>query len=290
MIGRRAFLSLPAAALAALGNDRVGVMCQLGSNEPGARRTIEAARAAGFRRVMVNFAWDAVDAGFLKGLPGWLRGAGLQCGALGAYVNCVEPRAVLMRTRAEDFVRALDYAGELSTRRLVAWTGSHLTDLMQADPRNFTRASEDALVRFLEPHVPRLESAKLMLALESYITLACPDAPSLARVLRRLPACVGAVMDPPNLTPIARYAQRDEELRAMFRVLRGRIAVVHLKDFRLAAGGQSYELPGPLAGEMNYRLFARLIRALPEEIPVVAEHIGPEEFRAVREKLLPLFG
>ena len=35
------------------------------------------------------------------------------------------------------------------TVALVAWTGSHITDLMKPDPRNFTRASEDALVRFL---------------------------------------------------------------------------------------------------------------------------------------------
>jgi hypothetical protein len=75
----------------------------------------------------------------------------------------------------------------------------------------------------------------------------------------------------------------------MFRALRGRIALVHLKDFRLAAGGQSYELPGPLAGELNYPLFAELIRTLPPGVPAVAEHIGPAEFRAVREKLLPLF-
>lgn len=289
MIARRAFLAMPAAAFAAPARDRLSIMCQLGSKEAGARKAIDAARDAGFRRAMVNFSWDAVDAAFLKALPGWLRDAGLQCDALGAYVNCVAPRAVLMSTRAEDFVRALDYASELSAPRLVAWTGSHITDLMKPDPRNFTRESEDALVRFLEPHARKLESAKLQLALETYITLTCPDAPSLARVLKRLPSCIGAVMDPPNLTPIARYAQRDGEMRAMFRALDGRIALVHLKDFRLAAGGQSYELPGPLAGELNYPLFAELIRTLPPDVPAVAEHVGPAEFRAVREKLLPLF-
>jgi sugar phosphate isomerase/epimerase len=127
------------------------------------------------------------------------------------------------------------------------------------------------------------------LSLESYITLTCPDAPSLARVLARLPETVAAVLDPPNLTPIARFAQRDEELRAMVRVLRGRIGIVHLKDFKLAAGGDKYELPGPLAGVMNYGIFVREIQSLPTDVPVVAEHIGPAEFAAVRSKLLPLF-
>lgn len=290
MIRRRAFLTLPAAAaFAAPAADRLAIMCQLGAKEESARKALDAARAAGFRRAMLNFAWDGVDEPFLKALPRWVRDAGLECVALGAYVNCVEPRANLMRTRAEDFERALGYAASLSCRRLVAWTGSHLPDLMKPDPRNDTRASEDALVRFLEPYVPSLERGKLSLALETYITLTCPDAPSLARVLKRLPACVGAVMDPPNLLPIAKYAQRDQAMREMFQALAGRIALVHLKDVRLAAGGQSYELPGPMAGELNYPLYAGLIRALPAEIPAVAEHIGPDQYRPVREKLLPLF-
>lgn len=286
MIPRRSFLAM----LAAPRQRRAfGILCQLGSKEASARRALDAARAAGFPHCMVNFAWDQVDAAFLKGLPAWLRDSGLQCDSLGAYVNCTAPDAVIMNTRAADFLRALDYAAELNTRRLVAWTGSHLPDLMKPDPRNFTPAAEDAILRFLEPHLRKLESARLTLALETYITLTCPDAPSLARLLKRLPRSVGAVMDPPNLTPISRYSHRDDEMRAMFQALHGRIAVVHMKDFRLAPNGQSYELPGPLAGEMNYRLYADLIRSLPEDIPVAAEHISPAQYQTTREKLLPLF-
>lgn len=93
-------------------------------------------------------------------------------------------------------------------------------------------------------------------------------------------------MDPPNLTPVARYGARDEEMREMFRVLRGRITVVHLKDFRMARDGRSYELPGPLKGVVNYGLFAELLRGLPADVPVVAEHVGPEEFAETRRGLL----
>ncbi|MBI4889839.1 MAG: sugar phosphate isomerase/epimerase [Acidobacteria bacterium] len=288
MISRRRFLAMPA-ALALGAEDRIGILCQLGASAEGARKVLDAARSAGYRRVMVNFPWTGVDEAFLKALPGWLRDAGLECEALGAYVNCVAPGTVLMGTRAEDFARAIRYAQELGCRRLVAWTGSHHADLMKADSRNNTPESEEAILRFLHPHIAALESGKLTLALETYITLACPDAPSLARLLKRLPKCVGAVMDPPNLTPIARYAQRDAVLEEMFQQLKGRIAVVHLKDFRLAAGGQSYQLPGPLAGEMNYPLYARLLKKLPAGIPIAAEHLKPEEFQAAREKLLPLF-
>lgn len=288
-VTRRGFCGALAGGLSAGATgweERLGVLCQLGAEEAGARKVIEAARAAGYRRVMVNFAWDKVDAAFLRGLPGWLSGAGLKCEALGAYVNCAVPAAVLMSTREQDFDRAIEYAGELKCGRLVAWTGSHVADLMKADARNSEAASEDALVRFVEARAKRLEARRLRLALETYITLVCPDARSLKRVLGRLPDFVGAVMDPPNLTPLARYAERDQALREMMAELKGRIEVVHLKDFRLAAGGKGYELPGPLAGEMNYRLYASEIAKLAAGVPVAAEHIGPSDFARVRGELL----
>jgi sugar phosphate isomerase/epimerase len=178
-------------------------------------------------------------------------------------------------------------AGEVGARRLVAWTGGYSANLMQADERNFSPGAADAIVRFLEPHLARLAAAGLTVALESYITLVCPDAPSLRRLLDRLPPAVGAVLDPPNLTPVARYAERDAVLREMVHTLAGRIAVVHMKDFRLAANGR-YDLPGPLQGEMNYRLFLELIGTLPADVPMVAEHLKPEQFSTARRQLLAL--
>lgn len=280
---------LPAAAAApASWNDRLAIMCQLGSEEARAREVLDAAAKASFRRIQINFEWDRVDEAFLKGLPSWISAAGLQCETLGAYVNCLLPSANLMRTREEDFDRAIGMAPALGVRNLIAWTGSHLPDLMKSHPANATRASEDAIVRFLEPRLKRLESASLTLALETYITLACPDAPSLARLLERLPRNVGAVLDPPNLTPPARYKERDEAIVEMCRLLAARVAVVHLKDFKLRPDGRSYDLPGPLDGEMNYPLFLEHVRKLPASIPVVAEHVGPGEFARVRARLLAL--
>lgn len=284
MITRRSFCALMGAA--ALPADRLGVVCILDSTEKGSWNTLRAAGEAGFRQVQVSFPWDRVDAAYLSGLQKWLRFAGVRAQVLSAYVNCVDPPVVLMNTRAEDFARAIGYAGELGCNRLVAWTGSHRAGLMQPDARNFTEASQDAILRFLDPHLKRLEDARLRLALESYITLACPDAPSLRRLLDRLPSNIGAVLDPPNLTPIARFAERDQVLREMASTLRGRVEVVHLKDFRLAPDGKSYQLPGPLAGQMNYRLFAEEIRTLPETVPVFAEHIGPDKFGETRRGLL----
>ncbi|HEY3439527.1 MAG TPA: TIM barrel protein [Paludibaculum sp.] len=290
---RRQFLGTLAAATATAAPEpwstRLGIMCQLGATESGARGVLAAARAAGFTRAQVAFPWDRVDEAFLKNLPAWVQAEGLRCEALGAYVNCVEPVAVVMNTRTADFERAIAVAAELACPRLVAWTGGYKPGLMDPDPRNFTPAAEDAIVRFIETHARRLESAHLRLALESYITLACPDAPALKRLLARLPNWVGAVMDPPNLTPLPRYPARDAVLREMFATLQGRITLVHLKDFRLTADGRGYDLPGPLAGVMNYPLLAQQIRTLPPDTPVLAEHIGPKEFAPTRRALLAVF-
>lgn len=269
--------------------ERLGIACQLANTESRTRETLATARAAGFRSVQVQFSWDHATAEFLKALPGWLRAEGLRADVLGAYVNCASPETVIMGCRHEDFARALDYAATLDCRRVVAWTGGFGTNLMKADSRNFTQESEDRILRFLEPFLPKLEQTGLTLALETYITLVCPDAPSLARLLSRLPKSVGAVLDPPNLTPVARYQQRDQALHEMVRLLRSRVAVVHLKDFRLAPDGASYQLPGPLDGEMNYPLYVKEILALPGAPPIIAEHLPPAKFENARKRLVQVF-
>jgi hypothetical protein len=41
---------------------------------------------------------------------------------------------------------------------------------------------------------------------------------------------------------------------------------------------------------MNYPLFASLVGRLPASVPLIAEHLSPDQFRSARERLLPLFG
>jgi sugar phosphate isomerase/epimerase len=285
---RRTFLA--AAALQPAPVDwkkRLGVMCQLGHEEAGARKVLDAAREAGYQHIQINFAWDRVSPAFIEALPEWVRAAELWCVALGVYVNCADPANVIMNTRAVDFHRSIGLAGHLRCRRLVAWTGGYGRGLMQPDPRNFEPAAADAVLRFLRSQMRVIAAEQIEIALETYITLICPDAPSLRGLLDQCPRQIGAVLDPPNLTPESRYAERDQALTEMFETLRGRISVVHLKDFRLRSGG-GYDLPGPRQGTMNYQLFGRLLSTLPADIPIIAEHIEPAQFAETRRRLLDL--
>lgn len=161
---------------------------------------------------------------------------------------------------------------------------------MTSDARNSKADAADAVVRFLDKRLKRIADRGLVVALENYVTLVCPDARSLRGLLDRLPPFITAVLDPPNLTPLDRYRTRDAELRAMFEILDGRIGIVHMKDFRLLSGANSYQLPGPLKGVMNYDLFVELVRRLPSDIPVIAEHVGPGEFASTRRELSAYFG
>ena len=269
--------------------DRLGLNCLLDPNETSARRTLNAARQAGFRRIQVYFDWVHVGEAYLRGLPAWVKEEGLQVEVLGAYVNCVAPNILIMGTRAQDLDRAIALAPKLGAKRLTAWTGGYGPQLFTADDRNFTPAASEAILRTLEPRYKRLESHRLRLALESYITLACPDAPSLRRLLDRTPSFINAVFDPPNLTPIALYGKRDEVLREMLTTLKDRVGVVHWKDFRLAKDGKSYDLPGPLGGVMNYSLFLDCVKQLPSDTPIMAEHISPGQYSEFHSKLEPIF-
>jgi sugar phosphate isomerase/epimerase len=268
---------------------RLGIMCQVGADEKSTRTVFAAALSAGFSRAQINFPWAKADRAYLSSLPSWLKEEGLKVDALGAYVNCCHPETDMNQCGPAEFAKAIEYASMVGCRQLVAWTGGYSTALHEPEPRNQTPAAVDAIQRFVEKYVSRLQDARLNLALESYINLVCPDASALISLLRRLPTCATAVLDPPNLTPLSLYSRRDQVLLEMVATLRERIGVVHLKDFRLAPGARRYDLPGPMAGEMNYPLFAKLILDLPGEPPLVVEHVKPEQFAETRRKLLPVF-
>jgi len=82
---------------------------------------------------------------------------------------------------------------------------------------------------------------------------------------------VGLLLDPPNFISPALYPKRDEEIRRMFRELGGRIHLVHLKDMKLNASGQSVDLPGPGGGEMNYPLVISGLRQLDRPITCIID-------------------
>jgi sugar phosphate isomerase/epimerase len=217
-----------------------------------------------------------------------VKSEGLVCDVLGAYINCLEPSNVLMDARAEDLPRAISLGAELGAKALIAWTGTFGQGLMSFDKRNLDTDNLDKIRSFLEPHTKALKEARLSIALETYITLACPDANMLFDLLKKMPSCFGAVLDPPNMTPLAGFEKRDEVMRYMVSLLKDRIRVIHLKDFKLAADQRSYELPGPLDGVMNYPLYLELIRGLKSDAPIIAEHVGPERYTEVRTRLMPL--
>ncbi len=269
--------------------DRLGINCHLEPNETDARSVLYTAREAGFHNLQIYFDWTKVTDSYLRSLPAWVSSEDLQVEVLGAYVNCVAPEILIMGTRAQDLDRAIDLAPALGAKRMTAWTGGYGPALFTSDERNFTPSASDAIIRTLEPRFKRLEQQKLRLALESYITLACPDAPSLRRLLDRMPPFINAVFDPPNLTPIASYARRDDVLREMLTTLKDRVGVVHWKDFRLAKNGKSYDLPGPLGGVMNYSLFLNCVKQLPADTPVMAEHIATAQFKEFHARLEPIF-
>jgi sugar phosphate isomerase/epimerase len=273
---------------AAAASDRLGIVCPSSASEVETRKALAAARTAGFRSVQVGAPWANVNAAYWTSLPSWVESEGLRVEALGAYVNCCHPESVIMGCRREDFPTVLELAARMRTRRVVAWTGGYGKGSRDFVPANLTTAAEDDACRFIEGHVKRLEQHGLTLALETLYTMMCPDGASLARLLRRLPACVGAVLDIASMIPVARYNERDQVLRETVSVLKNRVAMVHLKDLRLRPDGKHYDFPGPMDGELNYGLCASQLKLLPPDVPFLAEHLKLDEFPAARRRLLAL--
>jgi sugar phosphate isomerase/epimerase len=170
--------------------------------------------------------------------------------------------------------------------QFVTWSASYSPRFDGAEPRNHTPEAVAQLHRAIrEVVLPILEPIGGRVAFEPYFPHVAGTVELAKEVLAPFPARrVGLLLDPPNFITPALYPKREEELRRLFRELGERIHLVHLKDMKLNATGQSVDLPGPGGGEMNYPLLISEIRKLNRPLPCIIEHIKAEPAELTKTK------
>jgi sugar phosphate isomerase/epimerase len=296
-ISRRQFLSAVGAATAGLGaaqvlgapapRDRIhlGTMLQGGSAaELQSRAKIIA--AAGFDTVQVTFFFKPT-AEELQALARALKDLKLKTAAFGTYFNLFRPDDPGFMGSSQAAMKLVAaQAGLFDCKQFVTWGGSYSAQFAGDEPRNHTPEAVVRLHRAIrEVVLPILEPIGGRVAFEPYFPHVFGTVEAATETLAPFPADrVGLLLDPPNFITPALYPKRDEELRRLFRELGDRVHLVHLKDMKLSANGQSVELPGPGDGEMNYPLLVSELRNLHRPITGIIEHIPTEPAVLTRTK------
>jgi len=296
-ISRRHFLGTVGASVAGFGaaklfgaeppknNLRLGMMLQGGSAAELQERATAIA-AAGFDTVQVTFFFQPT-AEELQSLARALKDLKLKTVAFGTYFNLFRPDDTGFMGSSQAVMKLVAaHAGLFDCNQFVTWSASYSPRFDGAEPRNHTPEAVAQLHRAIrEVVLPILEPIGGRVAFEPYFPHVAGTVELAKEVLAPFPARrVGLLLDPPNFITPALYPKREEELRRLFRELGERIHLVHLKDMKLNATGQSVDLPGPGGGEMNYPLLISEIRKLNRPLPCIIEHIKAEPAELTKTK------
>ncbi len=296
-MSRRYFLGAIGTAAAGLGtarllggqlpkdNIRLGMMLQ-GGSAAELQAKARGIAAAGFEIVQVTFFFQPT-AEELQSLARALKDLKLKTVAFGTYFNLFRPDDTsFMGASQTAMKRVAAHAALFDCTQFVTWSGSYSAQFAGVEARNHTPEAVSRLHRAIrEVVLPILEPIGGRVAFEPYFPHVLGTVELGSEVLAPFPASqVGLLLDPPNFITPALYPKRDEEMRRLFRELGDRIHLVHLKDMKLGAAGQSVDLPGPGGGEMNYPLLISQIRKLNRPLPCIIEHIQAEPAEMAKTK------
>jgi len=257
-----------------------------GSSAGELQQKAKAIAAAGFETVQVTFLFRPTAAE-LQSLARALRDLNLRTVAFGTYFNLFRPDDTGFMGSSQSAMKLVAAHAELfDCTQFVTWSASYSPRFDGAEPRNHTPEGVAQMHRAVrEVLLPILEPIGGQVAFEPYFPHVLGTVELAKEVLAPFPARqVGLLLDPPNFITPALYPTREQQMRRLFDELGDRIHLAHFKDLRLNPTGNSVDLPGPGAGEMNYQLLISEIRKLRKPLPCIIEHIQADQTEMTKTK------
>jgi sugar phosphate isomerase/epimerase len=204
---------------------------------------------------------------------------------VGAWVNMLDQDAEKRRKNLNYVTERLALAEAIGALTCVNIGGSYNPKQWDGpDARNLTSEYFDATVENCRKVIDAVKPKKARFALEM-MGWSLPDGPeSYLKFIKAIdrPA-FGAHIDIANIinSPV-RYYNNTALINETFRLLGRWIVSSHAKDVYGKDGHFAETMPG--RGEMDYGTYLRNVTALPQEVPLLLEHLRtPEEYDEARQ-------
>jgi len=206
---------------------------------------------------------------------------------VGVWNNMLDPDPAQRAANVEANIRALALADELDARCCVNIAGSfNPTHWDGPHPRNLSEEAFELTVQNVRQIIDTVKPKRAFYSLETMPWVIPDSADSYLRLIEAIDRPMfGVHLDPVNLIncPV-RYYDNAGLLRECFIKLGPWIISCHGKDI-LMRDQLTVHLDEvrPGLGALNYKVFLQELSRLPGDLPLILEHLAPDEYPLARE-------
>lgn len=207
---------------------------------------------------------------------------------VGAWGHIIHPDEALRRKNEEQAIRKLALADAVGARCCVDYTGTYGEGWFH--PRNLSAAAFDAIVEVVRRIIDAVRPKRTVFALEMMPAVHPENADDYLKLLAAIerPGQFGVHLDPVNvINSPQRYYDTGAVIRECFTKLGPHVASCHAKDVVVRNDFIVHlDECRPGTGTLDYRAYLRELNRLPQEPPLMLEHLPSEqEYRLARDYL-----
>ncbi len=233
---------------------------------------------------------DCLDPDRAASRRAWLAERGIAVAGIAGYRNLVSPDAALRDSNIDHLSRCLELAPSLGTWIVATETGTRDPHGDWTDsPANWGKEAWQLLDDALERLLPVAEQAGTILALEAHVKNVLKTQSQLLGLLERFPSQhLQVVCDPYNYLSAHLVPAQERATAELLDRFEARFVAAHLKD--VAPGGAEAATPELGTGVFAQRPYLEFLRDRRPDLDLVVEHLPPEHFPAVKERVDTLLG
>jgi len=206
---------------------------------------------------------------------------------IGTWNNMLDPDPAQRAANVEANTRALALADELGVLCCVNIAGSFSATRWDGPhPRNLSEEASELTVQNVRQIIDAVKPRRTRYCLETMPWVIPDSADSYLKLIEAIDRPMfGVHLDPVNLINCpARYYGNAELLRECFSKLNPWIVSCHGKDILMRHQLTVHlDEVRPGLGTLDYKVFLQELSRLPGDVPLILEHLAPDEYPLARE-------
>ncbi|WP_164821613.1 sugar phosphate isomerase/epimerase family protein [Paenibacillus koleovorans] len=220
---------------------------------------------------------EAITSSWARSVKRTLDSHGLQVAALAGYCNLVHHNIEIRESGLRTFEQLIEVCNDFGTSYIATETGGLHPEVPNMDyPANHSEAGWQALLEVLDRLVGKCKEHGVKLLIEGCVKYTVATPAEAVKVMEHYgEERIGFILDPNNYVQEVDLHRPQAVLADVFERLAGHAPIAHAKDVLYTEKG--FESPKVGDGHMDHVEYARLLQLHTPDIPLIVEHLKPDE-------------